>query len=92
MYNWAGIRDFLKILSLLVHPDYRGEKRSYHLLKNAIEIEKLNNLKRIEGETRESNNAIRSIFEYFGFKIIDTLDEYYQNPDERAIRYSLEIM
>lgn len=57
-------------------------------LEDFLELEK-NCL--FKGETRESNFKMQKIFEDFGYKIIDKVEKYYDNPAETAYKYSLEI-
>lgn len=91
LYNWEGEKDFLKIMQLSVHPDYRGEQRARKLLNEAIKIASKYHLKRILAETRESNSKMRYVFDDMGFTAIDKADNYYQNPNEAAIKYSYQI-
>ena len=89
LYNWQGERDFLKIMNLGIHPDHRGRGLAYRLLQRAAEELKASGLERCCGETRESNHAMRRVFERCGYRLNKTEESYYENPTESACKYML---
>ena len=48
-------------------------------------------LRRICGETRESNRAMQKAFENCGYELKRVEKGYYQNPDESAYKYVLQM-
>lgn len=89
LYNWQGERDFLKIMNLGVAPDRRGQGLACWLLQKAAEELKASALTRCCGETRESNLAMRRVFERCGYRLNKTEESYYENPTESACKYVL---
>ncbi|NLM06585.1 MAG: hypothetical protein GX219_06675 [Tissierellia bacterium] len=61
---------------------------AHELLRQAKEVGIESGLKRVLGESRESNEKMRRVFEDCGFKVIDKVLDYYRNPDEAAVKYS----
>lgn len=89
LYDWQGERDFLKIMNLGIHPDHRGRGLACRLLQKAAEELKASMLTRCCGETRESNLAMRRVFERCGYRLNKTEESYYENPTESACKYVL---
>ena len=89
LYDWQGERDFLKIMNLGVAPDRRGQGLACRLLEKAAEELKASMLMRCCGETRESNLAMRRVFERCGYRLNKTEESYYENPTESACKYVL---
>lgn len=90
IYNWAGESDYIKIMNLAVHPDYRGGGIAGRLIENAEKEMERSGLSRICGETRESNSAMRRLFEKCGYKLNKTEPDYYENPTEAGCKYVFE--
>ena len=59
------------------------------LLQKAAEELKASALERCCGETRESNLAMRRVFERCGYRLNKTEESYYENPTESACKYVL---
>ena len=59
------------------------------LLQKAAEELKASMLTRCCGETRESNLAMRRVFERCGYRLNKTEESYYENPTESACKYVL---
>ena len=59
------------------------------LLQKAAEELKASTLARCCGETRESNLAMRRVFERCGYRLNKTEESYYENPTESACKYVL---
>ena len=89
LYDWQGERDFLKIMNLGVAPDRRGQGLACRLLREAAEELKASTLARCCGETRESNLAMRRVFERCGYRLNKAEENYYENPTEGACKYVL---
>lgn len=91
IYNWNGERDYIKIMNLAVHADYRKQGLAHRLLNHvAAEMGKLN-MRRFCGETRASNKAMQKVFEDCGY-VLSTIEEgYYDNPSESAYKYVLQV-
>lgn len=89
IYNWAGEMDYIKIMNVSVHPDYRKQGLCERLMlhmQNQLKEYKL----RFCGETRASNIGMQKTFEKCGYQLDKIEEGYYQNPDESAYKYILE--
>ena len=91
IYNWKGENDYIKIMSIGTHPDHRNKGYSHILMQYIIDEMLEDDMHIFKGETRESNIKMQKVFEDFGYKIINKVKEYYDNPTESAYKYSLEI-
>lgn len=89
IYDWQGENDYIKVMNLAVHPEYRGRGIGRRLLENAAERMREAGLARVLGETRESNAAMRHIFEECGYRLNRIEQDYYQDPTEAACKYVL---
>ena len=90
IYNWQGEKDYIKIMNLAVHPDYRKQGWAHKLLHHA-EKEMLNiGMNRFCGETRESNKAMQNVFEGCDYRLDRVEENYYDKPDESAYKYVLQ--
>lgn len=91
IYNWKGEKDYVKIMNVAVHPDYRKQGLAHKLLDHVTkEMEKLD-MKRFCGETRSSNKPMQKVFEDCGYKLDKIEEDYYQNPAESAYKYVLQL-
>ena len=91
IYNWKGENDYIKIMTIGTHPNYRNRGYAHLLMQYVIDEMREDNMHIFKGETRESNLKMQKVFEDFGYKIINKVEEYYDNPIETAYKYSLEI-
>lgn len=91
IYNWKGEKDYIKIMNIAVHPDYRKQGLAYKLLNHVTEEMKKLGMKRFCGETRASNKRMQKVFEDCGYKINVIEDDYYDNPNESAYKYVLQL-
>jgi len=87
-YNWEGLNDYVKIISMSVHPNHRHNGFASLLMSKMIEFAKEHHLIKLSAETRKSNNAMQSIFEKFNCKLEYEVIDYYDNPNENAYRYT----
>lgn len=91
IYNWIGEKDYVKIMNISVHRDYRKQGFAHELLNHAAsEMGKLG-MRRFCGETRASNRAMQRVFEDCGYSLNKIEDNYYQNPSESAYKYVLQL-
>jgi ribosomal protein S18 acetylase RimI-like enzyme len=86
-YNWVGVRNYLKLISIGVHPDYRNKGLAKEFMRISFDIMNDYQLTAISAETRASNKAMQSVFEAFGYRIERRVKDYYDNPNEDALRY-----
>lgn len=91
IYNWKGENDYIKIMNLAVHPDYRKQGFAHKLLNHVAEEMKKLDMLRFLGETRESNKAMQKVFEDCGYVLNKVEKDYYHNPDESAYKYLLQL-
>lgn len=91
IYNWKGENDYIKIMNIGTHPDYRNKGYAHMLMEYVIDEMLKDDMHIFRGETRESNIKMQKVFEDFGYKITDKVEEYYDNPIETAYKYSLEV-
>lgn len=91
IYNWKGERDYIKIMNISVHPEYRGQNLACKLLDHIREEMSMIGMKRFCGETRSSNKAMQRVFEKCGYRLDKIEEKYFQNPDEGAYKYVLEL-
>lgn len=90
IYNWKGEKDYIKIMNLAVHADYRKQGFAHTLLNHvSTEMGKLG-MRRFCGETRASNTAMQRVFEDCGYALSTIEDGYYDNPSESAYKYVLQ--
>lgn len=91
IYNWKGERDYIKIMNIAIHADYRNHGLAHKLLNYvATEMKKIG-MHRFCGETRASNLAMQRVFENCGYKLSIIEEDYYDNPKESAYKYVLQI-
>ena len=89
IYNWKGENDYVKIISIGVHPDHRNKGYAHDLMQYTIKSMNDDNMYIFKAETRESNLKMQKIFSDFGFAIEYKMEDYYDNPSESAFRYLL---
>lgn len=91
IYNWKGEKDFVKIMTIAVHKDYRKHGLAQKMLNFVSAEMRKQGMWRFCGETRASNKAMQKTFESCGY-VLSTIEEgYYDNPSESACKYVLEI-
>jgi ribosomal-protein-alanine N-acetyltransferase len=66
------ILDEVHIINMAVHPDYRGQGVGKRLMQHVLNDEEVFFL-----EVRTSNNTAKSIYEHYGFKVINIRKGYY---------------
>ena len=91
IYNWKGEHDYIKIMNVAVHEDYR--RRGFaQMLLNRVKDDMLQlDMHRFCGETRATNKAMQAAFESCGY-VLNTVEEnYYDHPAESAYKYVLQV-
>ena len=91
LYNWQGEKDYVKIMNLSVHPDYRGRGLAHRLLDYAREELSRRGMGKYCGETRASNAAMQRVFADCGYRLNRIEEDYFENPPESAYKYVLEL-
>ena len=91
IYNWKGEADYIKIMNIAVHPQYRGQGLARKLLNHVRDEMSKIGMKRFCGETRSSNKAMQVTFEKCGYRLDRIEENYYQNPVESAYKYVLKL-
>lgn len=91
IYNWQGKKDYVKIMNIAIHPDYRKQGFARMLLYHVMtEMTKIG-MKRFCGETRATNKAMQHVFTACGYQLSTIEEEYYHNPTESAYKYVLQL-
>ncbi len=91
IYNWKGEYDYVKIMNLAVHPDYRKQGLAHKLLNYVTEEMKEIEMRRFCGETRASNQAMQKVFENCGYKLDKIEEGYFEHPSESVYKYVLQV-
>lgn len=91
IYNWKGEKDYIKIMNIATHPDYRKQGLAHKLLNHVTEEMKKVEMRRFCGETRASNKKMQKVFEDCGYKLTKIEEAYYENPNESAYKYVLQL-
>lgn len=91
IYNWKGENDYVKIMNLAVHPDYRKQGLAHKLLNHVTDEMKKIDMGRFCGETRASNVKMQKVFEDCGYKLNKIEEDYFTDPDESAYKYVLQL-
>ena len=92
IYNWQGEKDYVKIMNLAIHPDYRGRGLAQVLLNHVTAQMGAIGMHRFCGETRASNRAMQKVFEDCGYMLHTVEENYYETPSESACKYVLQIL
>ena len=90
IYNWQGEADYVKIMNLAVHPDYRRQGLARRLLGRVAEEMEQTGMKRCCAETRASNSAMQRAFDACGYRLNRIEKDYFDNPKESGYKYVLE--
>ncbi len=91
IYNWLGEHDYVKIMSLAVHPDYRGRGYVHMLLNRVTQEMSALGMKRFCAETRASNKAMQKVFADCNYRFRTEEDVGFENPKENGYKYILEL-
>lgn len=91
IYNWKGEKDYIKIMNIAIHSDYRKQGLAHKLLNQVTEEMVKLEMKRFCGETRATNKAMQKVFEDCGYKLNKIEEGYYNNPSESGYKYVLQL-
>ena len=91
IYNWKGEHDYIKIMSICTHPDHRNKGYGKKLMQYVIDEMLKDDMHVFKGETRASNTNMQKMFTDFGYGLVESVEGYYDQPDETAYKYVLEI-
>ena len=91
IYNWGREKEYVKIMNISVHPEYRRQGLAHKLMDHIVEEMKKFEMKLYCGETRASNKFMQKVFEDCGYKLNKIEDDYYENPNESAYKYVLQL-
>ena len=83
--------DEADITNIAVLEEYRGRKIAEKLLLELIEQLKLRNVTKLHLEVRESNLSAINLYKKMNFNEISIRKNYYKNPIENAVTYTLEV-
>ena len=67
IYNWQGEKDYVKIMNVAIHPNYRHRGLARQLMNHVTEEMEAVGMYRFFGETRASNKAMQRVFEDCGY-------------------------
>lgn len=91
IYNWGTEKEYVKIMNLAIHPEYRKQGLAHRLLNHVTEEMKKLEMKRFCGETRASNQSMQTVFEDCDYKLNKIEEDYFENPNESAYKYVLQL-
>lgn len=91
IYNWQGEMDYVKIMNLSVHPEFRGRGLAHMLLRHVTEEMKKLGMRRFCAETRASNHAMQKVFEDCGYILNRVEEGCFDDPPESAYKYVLQL-
>jgi len=74
------VLDEVHIINMAVHPDYRGQGVGKRLMQNVLNDEDVFFL-----EVRVSNEKAKSIYEKYGFKVINIRKGYYADGEDAYV-------
>lgn len=83
--GWRAIANEAKITILAIHPDYQGMGLGQLLLLTLLKEASQKDLKRVRLEVRESNIIAQSLYQKFGFQVVQRLPNYYHQFQEDAL-------
>ena len=91
IYNWKGEYDYVKIMNVSVHPDYRNQGVASRLLNRVTEDMKNDGMYLFRGETRPTNTAMQKAFESCGYELDRVEEGYFHDPEEPGWKYLLSL-
>ena len=83
--GWRAIANEAKITILAIHPDYQGMGLGQLLLLTLLKEASQQGLKYARLEVRASNQSAQSLYQKFGFQIVQKLPNYYHQFQEDAL-------
>ncbi len=82
--SWI-ILDECHITNVAVHPEYKGKKIAYNLLKILMDTVKLRGASAITLEVRVSNHPAQQLYQKLGFEVKGLRKGYYTDNNEDAL-------
>ena len=86
-YNWQGEKDYIKIMNLSVHPQYRNKGLAHKLMEMVHNEMAESKLQRICAETRASNAPMQKVFVNCGYELEKVEENCYESPTEDGYKY-----
>ncbi|WP_035293965.1 ribosomal protein S18-alanine N-acetyltransferase [Clostridium sp. KNHs214] len=87
---WA-ILDEAHIISIAVHPNYRGLGISFHLMNGIFDLCRNLGVKELTLEVRTSNVAAQNLYKKFDFKEEGIRKKYYSDGEDGLIMWNRNI-
>ncbi len=89
--TYSVVLDEIQIANIAVHEDYRRRKIAENLLKTLYASAKVNGMKTITLEVRESNVPAIALYEKCKYATVGRRKNFYSNPKEDAILMNLSL-
>lgn len=96
-YEYAGfvtsyaVLDEGNIISIATVPKFRKRGVATALIGELSKMMKSRGVKKLMLEAREKNAPARSLYEKIGFETVGTRKNYYENPQDNAVLYTLSL-
>lgn len=87
VYNWQGQDDYVKIMTLCVHPDCRRKGHAKRLLNRILEDMQGQGMGLFKAETRVSNLPMQRLFSNMGFERTLRAEKLMERPVEDGFKY-----
>ena len=91
IFNWGQEKNYVKITNIATKSCFRGKKLAHKLFETMISEMKKEGMTDFRGETRITNYPMQKVFSDFNFINVETFKDYYDKPNEDALRYQLNI-
>lgn len=91
IYDWQGENDYIKIMSLAVHPDSRGRGLARELLRHVRTAAEKPGIRRVCAETRASNAAMQRVFDACSYRLSKIEEGLFDDPPESGYKYVLTL-
>lgn len=92
IYNWGTEKEYVKIMNLAIHPEYRKKGLAHQLLNHVTDEMKVLEMKRFCGETRSSNQSMQTVFKDCGYELNKIEENYFESPNESAYKFALQLL
>lgn len=89
IYNWQGADDYVKNMTLCVHPTCRRRSNARVLLDSMVADMRQLGMYIFKAETLVSNLAIQALFEKLGYGRTLRMERMMENPVEDGYKYEL---
>lgn len=85
------VMDQVEITNIAVLGERRGQGVGRSILEALIKLAVIGGGKVVNLDVRESNEAAKSLYYSYGFKLVGSRKGYYQKPDEAALLLTLDL-